>query len=109
MFVDYTSGIYMFAPQITYLWLLWVLFMSFIWFVSCQSPTGYLPATYGHFKTMIDLVDEWHPRMFWGDKNTALNGVRQAGTAADKLLPIDPDALYGARSLPELYMTAERI
>ncbi|THU98979.1 hypothetical protein K435DRAFT_856083 [Dendrothele bispora CBS 962.96] len=28
-----------------------------------------LPATFGHLQTMVDLIDEWHEKMYWGDKS----------------------------------------
>lgn len=94
MYVDYGGGIVMFGPQITYLVLLWAVFVGFVWFVSCRKPVGYLPATYGHLKTMVDIVDEWHPAMFWGDKGMTDLGCRHAGTSASRLPPVDPSAWY---------------
>ncbi|KAJ5369100.1 uncharacterized protein N7496_008860 [Penicillium cataractarum] len=100
MFVDYGGGVVMFAPQITYLAVLWALFMGFVWFVSCQKPAGYLPATYGHIKTVVELVDEWHPSMFWGDKGAGENGSRHPGTAGCRLQPIEPSAPYMGSATP---------
>ncbi|THU79289.1 hypothetical protein K435DRAFT_698128, partial [Dendrothele bispora CBS 962.96] len=40
----------------------------------------YLPATFGHLQTMVDLIDEWDEKIYWGDKSI---GYKQghAGTS----------------------------
>lgn len=94
MFVNYGGGIFMLAPQLVYLCILWLLFLVFLYFITRKRPVGYLPATYGHIKSMMEIVDEWHPRMFWGDKGVNEHGIRHAGTSDHRLLPLQANALY---------------
>ncbi|KAH8880486.1 hypothetical protein GQ53DRAFT_587337, partial [Thozetella sp. PMI_491] len=60
---------------------------------------GYQPAAWGHLQTLADLVDEWpepDQKIRWGDKGANADGIRHAGTSAEKdaLVEIDPMALY---------------
>lgn len=94
MFVNYGGGIFMLAPQLVYLMILWFLFLGFLYFITRRRPVGYLPATYGHIKSMMKIVDEWHGRMFWGDKGMDEQGIRHAGTSDHPLPHLEADALY---------------
>jgi hypothetical protein len=60
-----------------------------------KRPQGSLPATYGEFDRVIQLVDDWdHGRLFWGDKGCFKDGMRRAGTAGQRLPDLKPDTLY---------------
>lgn len=61
-----------------------------------KRPRGALPATYGEFDRVLELVDEWdHKRLFWGDKGDLGDGTRLAGTAGRRLADLKPGAVYG--------------
>lgn len=64
----------------------------FVTFVSLQTPKGPQPAAYGHVQTLVDLVDEWSPKMYWGHK--ADGAVCHAGTSSEPLPPVQMDAVY---------------
>ena len=79
------------------------LLAAFGTFLCFQQHRGPQPTTYGHYQTLIDLIDDFglHGSLFWGDKGHLRwesNGVevRVAGTAAGpaKLGPIQKDVLY---------------
>ena len=99
MQVDYATGIVMRVPHVTYLTILWVFLVGFAITVALHKPKGPLPATYGHIRTMIDLVDVWSHKMYWGDKgaegDSVMMRVRRAGTSDRPLPRIDMDSLYG--------------
>jgi hypothetical protein len=63
-----------------------VLLATLVIVVALQRPKGSQPATYGHLQTLVDLVDDWHLLMFWGDKGLAgipgASDTRHAGTSA---------------------------
>ncbi|KAJ5177074.1 uncharacterized protein N7482_002951 [Penicillium canariense] len=60
-----------------------------------KKPKGTLPASYGKFNRVIQLVDDWdHVRLFWGDKGCLKNGMARAGTAGRRLPDLQPDTLY---------------
>jgi hypothetical protein len=82
--------------NVTYLTVLWSLFIAFLMQVSYTRPKGYLPASYGHLQTMGDVVDEWSPKMYWGDKGELLESqdVRHAGTRDLPLPRVNGDTLY---------------
>ncbi|KAK5087466.1 hypothetical protein LTR70_005327 [Exophiala xenobiotica] len=94
--VDYSQGLLMRPPQITYLTITWLFFVVFIVAVTMTSPKGYLPASYGHLQTMADVADEWWDKMYWGDKNLAesQDGLRHAGTSQMELPPVHEEDLY---------------
>ena len=97
MGVDYGAGILIRVPHVTYLTVLWVLFLAFVVQISYTKPRGSLPASYGHLQTMADIIDEWAPKMYWGDKGEleeSEGGVRHAGTKGMPLPRIEMDALY---------------
>ncbi|THU98977.1 hypothetical protein K435DRAFT_513924 [Dendrothele bispora CBS 962.96] len=57
-----------------------------------------LPATFGHLQTMVDLIDEWHEKMYWGDKSI---GYQQghAGTSSSpyRVVRIMDSKSYGGQ------------
>lgn len=84
-------------PQLTYLIILWTIFVGFMIAVSLQKPRGPLPTTYGHLQTMANVVDELSPKMYWGDKSgdyQILGAIRQAGTSPTPLPSVHTDAWY---------------
>jgi len=58
-----------------------------------------LPATFGHLQTIVDLVDKWDERMYWGDKSIDDESVRHAGTSnqKDKVKDIKSSESYGGK------------
>ncbi|OQE26815.1 hypothetical protein PENSTE_c005G10451 [Penicillium steckii] len=60
-----------------------------------QRPRGTLPATYGDFERVLELVDEWkYRRMFWGDKGVFDDQTRLVGTAGRRLADLEPGMAY---------------
>ncbi|THU75189.1 hypothetical protein K435DRAFT_881410 [Dendrothele bispora CBS 962.96] len=59
-----------------------------------------LPATFGHLQTMVDLIDEWHDKMYWGDKSGADCGIGHAGTSNNQngVKGIDTSKTYGGQA-----------
>ena len=95
--VDYAKGLLLRVPHIVYLTVLWCLFMALVLQMSFGTrPKGPLPATYGHFQTLADLIDELSPKMYWGDKGriSDIDGERHAGTNTAPLPEVHMDALY---------------
>jgi hypothetical protein len=92
----YNWGIFLRPPQLLYLSIGATVLAAFATFLSFQQPNGEQPATFGHVQTSIDLVDEWHLLLFWGDKGVREEGdeVRHAGTASHPLIMIMKDELY---------------
>lgn len=67
--VDYAQGVLMRVPQVTYLTVAWAIVLVFVTVVTFYKPKGYLPATYGHLQTMLDIADDLGPEpMYWKDK-----------------------------------------
>jgi hypothetical protein len=96
MQVDYATGIVIRVPHVTYLTILWAFLIGFAVLVGLNRPRGALPATYGHLRTMVDIVDEWSIKMYWGDKGEGQgeDGVRHAGTSDNPLPAINMNAFY---------------
>lgn len=69
---------------------------AFVTFVATRRPSGPQPATYGHLQTLVDLVDEWSLRMFWGHKGDGV--VCHAGTTSVRLSPVRLECMY---AMPE--------
>jgi len=42
------------------------------------------PSTYGHLQTLVDLVDKWGPKIYWGCKGFGPNGKLHTGTSSEK-------------------------
>ncbi|KAK7454105.1 hypothetical protein VKT23_011617 [Stygiomarasmius scandens] len=60
-----------------------VLGASYITYFLKRKIKTPLPTTFGHLQTMVDLVDEWHERMYWGDKSIGYQ-CGHAGTSNTK-------------------------
>lgn len=65
---------------------------AFVTIVALIKPSGPQPSTYGHIQTLANVVDEWHPVMFWGHKSAG--EVCHAGTSATVLPDVIYDKLY---------------
>ena len=87
------NGLIMQAPQVLYLSIAWCVLLAFVLFVSVQKPKGPLPAAYGHLQTMANVVDDWSPLMYWGDKGSE-RGVAHAGTSSKPLPRVAFDKAY---------------
>ncbi|KZP23083.1 hypothetical protein FIBSPDRAFT_859029 [Athelia psychrophila] len=85
------------CAQLWYLSTALVVFATITTFIAIYKPRGPLPAAYGHFRTLADLIDEWPPEksksdespsvLYWGHKSGPdKDGVCYAGTS-DKPLP----------------------
>lgn len=99
MNTSYALGVTMYLPQIWYFSAGTVMTAGFISFIAFRRPSGYLPATYVHIQTIIDIVDEWLESgpMFWGHKGGPRRGelVCYAGTSTDQLEPPMEKSWYG--------------
>lgn len=95
MFISY-SGLMMYPPQIVYLTILWWILLCFVTHVRVRKPKGPLPATYGHLKTLADLVDEWSDKMYWGHKGDEVGAdeICHAGTSSQPLSKVEMDRMY---------------
>ena len=107
--VDYAKGVLMRVPHVTYLMVLWLIFLGFVFSISFVRPKGPLPATYGHLQTMMDVADEYSDVMYWGDKGEAVDpfeqaeasafryrhmGMRHSGTGTQPLPHVKMEVLY---------------
>lgn len=86
----------MYTPQITYLTIVWAVFIEFVLLVSFHKPKGPLLSTYGHLQAMADIADVRSKKMYWGDKGEIEGeaGIRHAGTSDTKLPPVITGELY---------------
>ncbi|KUJ12849.1 uncharacterized protein LY89DRAFT_737754 [Mollisia scopiformis] len=72
----------------------------YITFVAFRRPLGPQPATYGHFQTLVDLIDDWSVDekglFWWGDKGVGFDGIRHVGTSSSRqdIGKIQMDAVY---------------
>jgi hypothetical protein len=84
---------------------------GFTTFLSFQHPKGEQPATFGHNQTLMDLVDEWHLLLVWGDKGVSGEGeeIRHAGTASYPLDSIRKDALYEGKGPSTTTTVTQRV
>ncbi|KAL8877439.1 MAG: hypothetical protein Q9198_004549 [Flavoplaca austrocitrina] len=87
-------GIFMRPPQILYLCLSTLILAGFGTWLTFAVPRGPQPAAYGHLQTMIDLIDDWGQRMFWGHKGWTLNGFGHAGTSSQKCEEVRMELYY---------------
>jgi hypothetical protein len=74
-----------------FIMLLLALFSEFLVRWPSKGPQ---PCTFGNISKLANLVDEWHPRIFWGDKGTIDHRIRKAGTAGRRLADLDMSMLY---------------
>jgi hypothetical protein len=75
--------------QMVYLMILVAVLSILMLIVATRKPKGPQPAAFGHLKIIADVIDEWSPVMFWGDKS---NG--HAGMSSVPLENIHMDLLY---------------
>ncbi len=105
--VGYLLGVSMYPPQIFYLTGCLLLFACFATYVSLARPRGPLPATFGHLQTIADLLDEWDERMYWGHKETGVDGHPSLAGTSHRRLPLPFfDQLYGGY-VPNINMSEE--
>ncbi|CZR66826.1 uncharacterized protein PAC_16727 [Phialocephala subalpina] len=97
--VGYLLGVNMYPPQIFYFAVVMFVFASYATFLSLEKPVGALPATYGHLQTILDLIDVWEDRMFWGHKESG--SPNYAGTSHTRLQMPHYNELYGERQTGE--------
>lgn len=80
--------------QIFYMGLSFVLLAVTVTFIGMRKQQGPQPVTYGHLRSLADLIDEWPPRvMYWGHKGEK-GGICHSGTGARPLGPIQMGRLY---------------
>ncbi|KAG6333761.1 hypothetical protein ID866_5323 [Astraeus odoratus] len=85
----------MYPMQIMNLTAVLFIFSLILTIVALYSPRGPQPAAYGHVQTLANLVDEWSPVMWWGDKTGSVwTQVRHAGTHDSPLPLVQMDGLY---------------
>jgi len=78
--------------QLVYLAILLLAFACTFTWISCRKPVGPQPATYGHLQSLMDLIDEWHPTMYWGHK---VDGeICRAGISRFPLREVKKGSLY---------------
>lgn len=88
----------MYPMQISYLSIPSGIVAAFATYVSLRRPSGPLPATYGHLKRLVDLIDECQgdSLMLWGHKVDDSNGEPNlAGMENEPMRVIKMDELYG--------------
>ncbi|KIJ70408.1 hypothetical protein HYDPIDRAFT_23519 [Hydnomerulius pinastri MD-312] len=71
---------------------LFIFSLSFTIIAFCR-PKGPQPAAYGHVQTLANLIDEWSPTMWWGQKSGGFP-FRHAGTSDYCLPKVDMNMLY---------------
>jgi hypothetical protein len=88
-----------FLPVVVLTFLTFLLAL-FVEFIVRYQPRGSQPATYGHIRTLVSLVDEWqHARIFWGDKGEVSDHIRKAGSGGRRMADLRAENLYvGIRS-----------
>ncbi|KZP24909.1 hypothetical protein FIBSPDRAFT_398916 [Athelia psychrophila] len=99
------------CAQVWYLSAVLVCFATITTLIAIYKPPGPQPAAYGHFQTLADLVDEWHPVLYWGHKGDK-DDVCHAGTSDKPLLqPVQMDREYAGeldqKSPSTAYMQSE--
>ncbi|KZP24937.1 hypothetical protein FIBSPDRAFT_929515 [Athelia psychrophila] len=105
--VSYFLGIEVLArcAQLWYLSAALVVFATITTLIANYKPRGPQPAAYGHFQTLADLIDEWHPVVYWGDKSNQ-NNVFHAGTSNQRLPQVQMGRMYGGELDPKWPSTA---
>ncbi|KAI5119846.1 hypothetical protein M0805_008412 [Coniferiporia weirii] len=99
--VDAKAGFKICAVQILYVTVVGMLGVIVITISGRRNPSRMQPATYGHLQTLVNLVDEWHDTMFWGDKGVVPGTqIRHAGTSDHQLPEVHLGAEYGG-SIPD--------
>ncbi|KAJ9604949.1 hypothetical protein H2200_010338 [Cladophialophora chaetospira] len=96
---NYETEIIVFSVPTFFLVGLTAVLVTLAWYLAFRVPRNFQPSTYGHVRTLLDLIDDWGQgdQLFWGDKGLATDGLaRRAGTAGDAELlgPINADTQY---------------
>jgi hypothetical protein len=96
--MQYQLGVNLHPPQIFYFSGFSLITAIFGTLLSLWRPKGYLPASYGHLQTIVDIIDEWSDSgcLFWGEKVKPTPGQPGfTGTHPNKLPPPDENQYYG--------------
>jgi hypothetical protein len=98
-----TTEIYVIYTPLLVYGILVIALAIFATYLALRRPSGPQPATWGHFQTLANIIDDWKPdqdgNMWWGDKGINSKGVRHAGTSGQKSIlgPIQMKAEYAGR------------
>ncbi|KAI5119842.1 hypothetical protein M0805_008408 [Coniferiporia weirii] len=85
--VDAVSGFQVCPVQILYVTIAGTAYATYITIACRRKQNRRQPLTYGHLQTLVNLIDEWHAKMFWGHKSVDPDtGIGHAGTS-NRLLP----------------------
>ena len=104
-FIDIYNGFDIYTPQVIYLSIVLLILATFSSSLVLWRHKGPQPATFGHLRTLVDLIDEWPKKddsLFWGDRGSVngarlgsnMEDIRHAGTHWQPLGPIRMDKLY---------------
>ncbi|KAK3986656.1 hypothetical protein QBC44DRAFT_135473 [Cladorrhinum sp. PSN332] len=110
--LQYNLGVNMHPPQIFYFAGFCLIAALFGLFLSLQQPKGHLPASFGHIRTIADIVDEWADSgcMFWGEKPSPNGGdLGFTGTSTERLKKPDERKLYGGQKEWDARVTISEI
>ncbi|KAK4228947.1 hypothetical protein QBC38DRAFT_132111 [Podospora fimiseda] len=98
--LQYNLGVNMHPPQIFYFAGICLIAALFGLFLSLQQPKGHLPPSFGHIRTIADIIDEWADSgcMFWGEKIAPKDGESGfTGTSTERLKMPDVNKYYGGQ------------
>lgn len=92
----FVTNLYIFSTLIPLMVLAFMMLLLgvFAEYLVRRHPQGPQPSTFGNIAKLVALVDEWHPRMFWGDKGMLDHHIRKAGTAGQRLANVNMGTLY---------------
>ncbi|KAJ2895678.1 uncharacterized protein MKZ38_006260 [Zalerion maritima] len=98
--LNFMLGVNMYPPQILYLAGFTLGLAAFCTYLALRRPTGFLPASFGHIQTIVNIVDDWldAEAIFWGHKADADDDGKYpafAGTSATWLEDPNPKDKYG--------------
>lgn len=93
-------GVNMYAPQLIYLGCFMAGLALFCTYLAVRRATGFLPSSYGHVQTIVNIIDEWYDSgaMYWGHKADADEDGKFpafAGTSSSWLEDPNPREKYG--------------
>ena len=95
----YAWGLFLRPPQTLYLSIVMLLIALFGTFLCFKKPKGPQPATFGHIQTLVDLIDAYDERLYWGDKthwheSLTMTELGHAGTSSQPLPRVRFDVPY---------------
>lgn len=93
-------GIFIRPPQILYMALSVLVLAVFCTILCFVRPRGPQPAAFGNIQTLVDLVDCYGRRMWWGHKGS-VNGVSHAGTATTPLPKLHEGEWYAGEMVKD--------